>query len=64
MSTLGKMSVGVRRMTSGLISRINSASTMNVYGRVQRDFNDPQLAKELLKTRRRFIGRPLLALCD
>jgi len=29
----GKMSVGVRRITTGLRSRIRSASTMNVYGR-------------------------------
>jgi hypothetical protein len=29
----GKMSVGVRAMTTGLTIRISSASTMNVYGR-------------------------------
>ena len=31
--TLGKMSVGVREITSGLINKISSAMTMNVYGR-------------------------------
>src|SRR5579863_10332540 len=33
MSIFGKMSVGVREITSGLIKRIRSASTMKVYGR-------------------------------
>jgi hypothetical protein len=28
----GKMSVGVRRMTTGAARRINSARTINVYG--------------------------------
>ena len=31
---LGKMSVGVREITTGLASRINSARTINVYGRL------------------------------
>src|SRR6267142_3699537 len=35
MSTLGKISVGVRRMTTGLRMRIKSARTMNVYGRLR-----------------------------
>jgi len=30
MLTFGKMSVGVRRITMGLISKISRASTMNV----------------------------------
>src|SRR6266705_218744 len=33
MSMLGKMSVGVRRMTTGLAIRIKMATTTNVYGR-------------------------------
>src|SRR6266853_6817454 len=33
MSMFGKMSVGVVKMTTGLRSRISSASTMKVYGR-------------------------------
>src|SRR5580658_93373 len=32
-SIFGKMSVGVREITNGLISRTSSASTMKVYGR-------------------------------
>src|SRR6202000_256769 len=32
-SMFGKTSVGVREMTSGLIPKINSANTINVYGR-------------------------------
>src|ERR1022692_2588746 len=32
---LGKMSVGVRRMTTGAAMRINSARTINVYGRLR-----------------------------
>ena len=34
MLMFGKMSVGVRRMATGLAIRIKSASTMNVYGRL------------------------------
>ncbi|PYT18496.1 MAG: hypothetical protein DMG59_04105 [Acidobacteria bacterium] len=34
MLTFGKMSVGVRKITSGLIKRINRANTMKVYGRL------------------------------
>src|SRR5580698_4628901 len=33
MSMLGKMSVGVREITKGLIRRIRSANTIKVYGR-------------------------------
>ena len=33
MLMLGKMSVGVRKMTTGLTSKIISATTTNVYGR-------------------------------
>jgi hypothetical protein len=32
-SILGKISVGVRRITIGLAMRINNARTINVYGR-------------------------------
>src|SRR5580658_1897902 len=35
MSILGKMSVGVRRMTAGLNKRIRIARTTNVYGRLR-----------------------------
>src|SRR5580658_7461844 len=35
MSTLGKMSVGVRRITTGLRRRINKATTTKVYGRLR-----------------------------
>src|SRR5579883_1018651 len=33
MLIFGKMSAGVRRIITGLIRRINTANTMNVYGR-------------------------------
>src|ERR1700733_8859106 len=35
MSILGKMSVGVRRMTAGLNNRMRMARTTNVYGRLR-----------------------------
>src|ERR1700732_3243962 len=35
MSTFGKMSVGVRRMTAGLSKRMRMARTTNVYGRLR-----------------------------
>src|SRR5579871_509084 len=38
MLMLGKMSVGVRRMMTGLKRRIRSARTMNVYGRFRAVF--------------------------
>src|ERR1700730_15245792 len=38
MSTLGKMSVGVRKITMGLSMRINNATTTKVYGRRRATF--------------------------
>ncbi len=45
---VGKMSVGVRRMTIGLMSKINRANTRNVVGTLQCYIYDPHVLKLLL----------------